>query len=1079
MLLSLAFALLPSAAFPVPSSDADVLPELYAPANRWALVIGAAEYPHLGSLSYSGSDATAFAATLTERFGFDESTVRLMTDTAEDPFLRPTTGNMFFQLRGILAEEQLEAGDLFVFYFAGHGIGQDGRDYLLPGDGARGTVADIGLDVEQVVGEIVEAGLENVLFVVDGCRTGDGNTFGARLWDLAEEANLAVVLSCAPGQVSNEDARLGGGVFTHHLIEALEDRRGEVIDKASGALWASRVAAKTRDAVRSYTARGFDGEQEPWVWSDPTRDVLLGAELPQPDSELVAMLDQLAAALEADEARLIEAAAEIARLQAAGGMSAELAAAVERESEAVAQYTQALAAQTAAFERVTAAQTASAASFLESAAELGDEPYFHAAGLYADLLYVDERYAACADMLTTARGVTDLGPRQLFLLAQSLQAVNRTAEMTRIQDELIAKFPDSPYALMVLANDMSGETLASTRYEASWRLWTEHPIQTIDLAILIAFNLCNGGASDKALLVVEALAPQLDPATRGGAYVHYVDHLMHGRSPEGLELLEAAESLPPGYPGNWRFRMERFGLLEQSGRLDEVRELLDECVEDWPEDGEWRALRAFFRYERGDWDGALGDATAALELQLQPWSLLLAVRAAGISAPGLREEFAAQAARFPNSWRAGLAVALSTGQSDEAIQMAMDAAKRLAPRLGTWTAEVASIQHDRGSEATMRGMLSPQAFTNLRFDLLDVLAERAGEFGDEPTGWEELCVLATQTGRYRQLAELVHLHLADELEAGALPSGLVGELAKALLNAGDLEGFRAVRRCATPGTDQAKSLVWLELIYLVCLGEDAAARELLAGAPPAPPSAAEAAPWVRALLAARAGELEQLDESTLPPADSAVLQTLAGLTWEALGQLGRTEQHHGPVFSGPAGKAAFFARTACWRSLYRRTDDPEVAAGLAWAAGRDGIGVPLASPLSFAGGPGLPGGFEPSVEDFIGSVEFVLAAGDGELVLPGAEVFLTIRSRGRVNGTLEGAPDADGSAEVWSFSGTIDEHGNLEADLRGAPEAARVFAKLAPPEVFERDPLLAEHGLLVLVLDERARASAWNLALPR
>lgn len=275
MLLSLAFAVLtaptagpifgpalePGAALPAASQDADDQPELITPAQRWALVIGAGDYPHLGRLEYARSDAEAFGAALVERLGFEPSRLVLMTETAEEPALRPTAGNMFLQLRRLLADERLDAGDLFVFYFAGHGVSHGGRDYLLPNDAALETVADVGLDVAEVVAELAGAGLDNVLFVVDGCRSGEANAFGAELWELAEEANLAVVLSCAPGAQSFEDRRLGGGVFTHHLLEALDDP--EVVDAASGALWASRLARVAREGARAWTQRGFDGEQVP------------------------------------------------------------------------------------------------------------------------------------------------------------------------------------------------------------------------------------------------------------------------------------------------------------------------------------------------------------------------------------------------------------------------------------------------------------------------------------------------------------------------------------------------------------------------------------------------------------------------------------------------------------------------------------------------------------------------------------------------------------------------------------------------------------------------------------------------
>ena len=74
-----------------------------------------------------------------------------------------------------------------------------------------------------------------------------------------------------------------------------------------------------------------------------------------------------------------------------------------------------------------------------------------------------------------ARAVDELPPALLYLLADSLQAGGRVAEMTRVQAELIATYPDSYQALTVLAHDFSGETPVSARLEASWRPWTDTP----------------------------------------------------------------------------------------------------------------------------------------------------------------------------------------------------------------------------------------------------------------------------------------------------------------------------------------------------------------------------------------------------------------------------------------------------------------------------------------------------------------------------------------------------------------------------------------------------------------------------
>ena len=629
----------PTEASPLRSAS----PGLYVPARRWALVIGAKGYVHLGALRYADADAKRFAQTLTDRFGFDPSTIRLMTDGAEDPDLRPTAGNMFLQLRRILADGRLRKTDLFVFYFAGHGTGTEQGDYLLPLDGALETVTDVGLHVADVVEELTRAGMNNVLFLVDGCRTGSKNTFGRELWELAERSRLAVVLGCEPGQQSFEDARLGGGVFTTHLVEALE--APALIDADSGALWASRVAVRVRELVGQWTARGFDGRQVPQIWADPTRDVLLGATLPARADLVVS-------------------------------------------------------------------------SFRSTAERLDPAHYQAAAARYAEELYTAERYEEAAALLKAAEQMGELRPHLLYLMADCLQHTGRNAEMVRVLAELRERHPDSFFTLVAVAHDLSGETPAPARYLAAKELWDKWPIESPDLALLVAFNLVTGGPPREARAVLDEMLPHFAAGGRPAAYATYMSLLLDGRTDEALATLERAEGLPGDYPDNHRLRYEGLQVLLDRGRRAEARTMLDRWLAEESHEGSWWVQRAWLRHGAEDWDGAFADAARALEEELEPWALLLAVRAAGTDGPRLAAGVGERAARHPLSWQAALAAALVTGGSREAHQAALDRAKTLAPGLGPWTATVARARYDLAYEALTRGLIDGVAFAHQRYELL-------------------------------------------------------------------------------------------------------------------------------------------------------------------------------------------------------------------------------------------------------------------------------------------------------------------------------------------------------------------------
>ncbi|MBC8066629.1 MAG: caspase family protein [Chlorobia bacterium] len=247
----------------------------FTPPKKWAMLIGASNYTELGKLSYAAKDATAFAAVLKDRFDFTSEAIELITDE-DSSKLKPTIENVKKALDRQLADPRLNDGDLFIFYFSGHGIGTPRGDFIMPTNAGISDVEMQGLPIKDIVASFVKAGLKNVLFIADACRGGEKNSFGKELQELGNKANIAILLGCQPGARSYEYPRLGSGVFTNFLIKALADK--EVRDPTSGALWASNVAESVQKKVFDYTQRDYPtAPQQPSSWTEKTQDLLLGA----------------------------------------------------------------------------------------------------------------------------------------------------------------------------------------------------------------------------------------------------------------------------------------------------------------------------------------------------------------------------------------------------------------------------------------------------------------------------------------------------------------------------------------------------------------------------------------------------------------------------------------------------------------------------------------------------------------------------------------------------------------------------------------------------------------------------------
>ena len=127
--------------------------------RRVALVLGNAEYDHIARLKNPVNDAKDVAETLAKDLGFE---VISLVNARKD------------QLDGALADFSRKAAgaNVALFYYAGHGVQNEGKNYLLPTDIAVKDVADVefkALDMDRVRLALSKSSGVNIL-ILDACR---------------------------------------------------------------------------------------------------------------------------------------------------------------------------------------------------------------------------------------------------------------------------------------------------------------------------------------------------------------------------------------------------------------------------------------------------------------------------------------------------------------------------------------------------------------------------------------------------------------------------------------------------------------------------------------------------------------------------------------------------------------------------------------------------------------------------------------------------------------------------------------------------------------------------------------------
>ena len=223
----------------------------YAVENRTALIIGNADYKE-SPLRNPGNDAHDMAEAL-QRIGFD---VTLAVDVN-----RREMGKSIREFGRKLRSR----GGVGLFYYAGHGMQIDSRNYMIPVDSPMEEEDEVpyeSVEVGSVLAKMESAGNALNVIILDACRN---NPFPSQFRSSARglarvEAPIGslIVYSTSPGSVADDgDGR--NGIFTGHLLDQLR----------TPGLSLSETVRRTRAAVVKSTNRA----QVPWESSSLLTDI--------------------------------------------------------------------------------------------------------------------------------------------------------------------------------------------------------------------------------------------------------------------------------------------------------------------------------------------------------------------------------------------------------------------------------------------------------------------------------------------------------------------------------------------------------------------------------------------------------------------------------------------------------------------------------------------------------------------------------------------------------------------------------------------------------------------------------------
>ena len=214
--------------------------------KRFALVIGNSNYSRL-PLKNPQNDAKAIAAEL-QKTGFE---VWLLLDAGKRD-MKQAIRDFGQQLKDNKA--------IGLFFYAGHGIQADAKNYILPIDADIRKAQDIefeALDLGRVFVELEYAENPMNIVILDACRDNPYKSqFGEKAknytgFTLVQNApvNSLVAFSTAPNSVAS-DGTGNNGLYTEELIKVLPEKGLKLED----------IFKKVRSSVR----KASNGKQIPW-----------------------------------------------------------------------------------------------------------------------------------------------------------------------------------------------------------------------------------------------------------------------------------------------------------------------------------------------------------------------------------------------------------------------------------------------------------------------------------------------------------------------------------------------------------------------------------------------------------------------------------------------------------------------------------------------------------------------------------------------------------------------------------------------------------------------------------------------
>jgi len=196
------------------------------------------EFP---KVDFATKDSTDFAKALVH-LGFEKDDIFRGNDS------QVTRASLIQLVKKITQRATKE--DRIFFYFAGHGVYEEGVNYLAPFDASKTAVKDTCVPINDLLGLFKKSKSSKIVLFLDSCHSGfeagtyirdatDSFMAEELIYQFKDEDYCIGFASCKSDQTSVSHVILKNGVWSHFLVRALKGEGGKIYE--SGLLFSDQL----------------------------------------------------------------------------------------------------------------------------------------------------------------------------------------------------------------------------------------------------------------------------------------------------------------------------------------------------------------------------------------------------------------------------------------------------------------------------------------------------------------------------------------------------------------------------------------------------------------------------------------------------------------------------------------------------------------------------------------------------------------------------------------------------------------------------------------------------------------------